>query len=454
MKIAIIIYPVFRQQIYFNKQRIIMSESTVSNPDWTFFLKILEQEVVPALGCTEPVAIALAAARAAEELGGPVESVEVAVSGNLLKNGMGVGVPGTGETGLDIAGAVGALGGKAELGLEVLRDLTAEQAEAGRKLVAQGRVKVKLADNDALLYAEVVVRGQGHSVRAVLQHEHTNIVLVEKDGRVVFSKDDEEEHADKSAAWPLSMRGIHEFATTVPFEVISFFLKTAEMNMAVAEEGLRNKYGLQVGKVIEENIGKHLLSDDTSTFAMKLTAAAADARMDGVMMPVMSNSGSGNQGITCTVPVVAFAKRLGSSEEQLTRALIMSHLAAIHIKHHLGRLSALCGATVAATGSSCGIVMLLGGGLPQIANAVKNMVGNVAGMICDGAKTSCALKVASSVSAAIQAAFMGMSELSVSGKEGIVSSDLETSIHNLGRLASEGMVGTDKVILDIMVSKK
>ena len=424
------------------------------HPEWDVFLEIMRHEIVPALGCTEPMAVAFAAAKAAEALGFPPERIEVAVSGNLLKNGMGVGVPGTGATGLDIAGAVGALGGKAELGLEVLRDLTPDQAERGARMLEEGRVAVTLADSDDPLYAEVTVHGGGHSARVVLRHEHTNIVRVEKDGKALFSKDDAKEHADKAAGWPLSMEKIFAFASSAPFSMLSFILEAADINMAVAVEGLRHSYGLQVGKVIEDNIGKRLLSDDTSTYAMKLTAAASDARMDGVMLPVMSNSGSGNQGITCTVPVAAYAKRLGSSREQLARALIMSHLASIHIKHHLGRLSALCGATVAATGASCGIVMLLGGRLPQIANAVKNMVGNIAGMICDGAKTSCALKVASSVSAAIQAAFMGMSELAVSGKEGIVSNDLETSIKNLGRLASEGMAMTDKVILDIMVSKQ
>jgi len=424
------------------------------NPEWEFYLAIMRHEVVPALGCTEPMAIAFAAAKAAETLGSPVESVDIAVSGNLLKNGMGVGVPGTGRTGLDIAGAVGAIGGKADLGLEVLRDLTPEQAAQGCRMVEGGKAKVRLAESTDLLYAKITVHGGGHSAAAAIRHEHTNLVSLEKDGETLFFADDEVGNGANAATWPLTMSKVYDFATTAPMEMIAFILDAARMNMAVAEEGLKNKYGLQVGKVIEENIGRHLLSDDTSTYAMKLTAAAADARMDGVMLPVMSNSGSGNQGITCTVPVVAFARRLGSSEEQLARALIMSHLGSIHIKHHLGRLSALCGATVAATGSSCGIVMLLGGGLPQIANAVKNMVGNVAGMICDGAKNSCALKVASSVSAAVQAAFMGMSELAVSGKEGIVADDLEKSIQNLGRLASEGMTQTDKVILDIMVSKQ
>jgi L-cysteine desulfidase len=430
-----------------------MSFAVSEHPEWNTFIEILHHEVVPALGCTEPVAIALAAARAAENLGAAPERVTVSLSGNLLKNGMGVGVPGTGEIGLDIAAAVGAIGGKADLMLEVLRDLTPEQAAAGKQMVKDGKVEIKLADTEALLYAEVTVQGGGHSVTTTLRDEHTNIVRVEKDGKPVYDAGLESLEEESHGEWPLSMAKIYEFASEAPLEMISFILEAARMNMQVAEEGLRHKYGLQVGKMIEQNIEKRLLSDDSSTYAMKLTAAAADARMDGVMLPVMSNSGSGNQGITCTVPVAAFARRLGSSDEQLARALIMSHLTAIHIKHHLGRLSALCGATVAATGSSCGIVMLLGGHLPQMANAVKNMVGDVAGMICDGAKTSCALKVSSSVSAAIQAAFMGMSELAVSGKEGIVADDLEESIRNLGRLASEGMRQTDKVILDIMVSK-
>ncbi len=431
-----------------------MTTTDAIRAEWAGFIAIMNKEIVPALGCTEPIAIALAAARAMEALGCRAERIEVAVSGNLLKNGMGVGVPGTGSTGLDIAAAVGAIGGKANLGLEVLRDLTPEQAEQGRKMLAEGKVEVKLADTDELLFTEVTLHGGGHTAKAVVREEHTKITHVEKDGQIIYSEKVEAGVGGESDSWPLTMQKIYDFATQAPMEMISFILKSAEMNMAVAEEGLRNKYGLQVGKVIEENIGRKLLSDDTSTYAMKLTAAASDARMDGVMLPVMSNSGSGNQGITCTVPVVAFAKRLGASDEQMARALIMSHLSSIHIKHHLGRLSALCGATVSATGSSCGIVMLLGGGLPQIGNAVKNMVGNVAGMICDGAKTSCALKVASSVSAAIQAAFMGMSELAVSGKDGIVSFDLEECIQNLGRLACEGMTVTDKVILDIMVSKK
>ncbi|MDR2893405.1 MAG: L-serine ammonia-lyase, iron-sulfur-dependent, subunit alpha [Deltaproteobacteria bacterium] len=433
-----------------------------SNSEWPTFISIINREVVPALGCTEPIVIALAAARAARELGMPPESVEVSLSGNLLKNGMGVGVPGTGETGLDIAAAVGALAGvegKDSLGLEVLRDLTPEQAAIGHKMVRKGKTSISLVDTPELLYAAVTVRAEGHFARAAIKGTHTNIVLVEKDGRIIFSQDQAAGTTGQAAqaadgdGWPLTMQKIHEFATTAPLEMISFILKTAEMTTPVAEEGLRNKYGLQVGRSIDESIGKKILSDDIVSYAMKMTAAAADVRMSGAPFPVMSNSGSGNQGITCTMPVVAFARRLGSSQEELTRALIMSHLTSIHIKHHLGRLSAHCGAPVAATASGCGIVLLLGGGLPQISNTVKNMVGNLVGMICDGAKTSCALKVATSVNAAIQAVFLGMNGIAVPGRDGIVAEDLEQNLKNLGRLAKEGMPQADKIILDIMIKQ-
>ena len=225
------------------------------------------------------------------------------------------------------------------------------------------------------------------------------------------------------------------------------------MNRQVAEEGLSSQYGLGVGKSMDARVRKHILSDDLPTFAIRLTAAAADARMAGVMMPVMSNSGSGNQGITCTMPVVACAIRQESSNEDLARALMMSHLTSIHIKHHLGRRSAHCGALVAATAAGCGIALLLGGDLAVMDRTIRNMVGNVAGMICDGAKSSCALKVATAVGAGIQAVMLALDGSVVPGNEGITDDDIEVCIANLGRLGSTGMKEADKVILDIMLKK-
>lgn len=420
------------------------------------FLDLLHLEVVPAIGCTEPVAVALTAARAAEALGCPPERLLVEVSANLLKNGMGVMIPGLNEMGLSYAAAAGALGGISTLGLECLRGITPEQMERVRGMVKSGAVELKLPNNEILLYCAVTAYAGAHTAHVVLRDSHTNIVLVQRDNETLFSKvvDENLSAGAENIAWPLTLAGIYDFAVRAPLEEISFILEAARMNRAVAEEGLRSRYGLGVGQAMDTHIRQRILSDDFSAFAVKLTAAAADARMAGVMMPVMSNSGSGNQGITCTMPVAACAVRLGKNDEELARALIISHLTSIHIKHCLGRLSAHCGAMVAATASACGIALLLGGGLREMEMTVRNMVGNITGMICDGAKSSCALKVASAVGAGMQAVLLAMDGTSVPGNEGIVDDDIEVCIANLGRLGSLGMREADKVILDIMLNKR
>ena len=418
-------------------------------------LALLRKEVVPALGCTEPIAVALAAARAAETLGRTPERLYVEVSPNLLKNGMGVVVPGTGECGLGVAAAAGALAGKSALGLECLRDLDLQQAQQACAMAASDAVELALPDNDILLYCAVTASAGSGTARAELRDSHDNITRVWKDGVQIFGQDEAGAAAGQGEDdWPLSLARVYDFAMHAPLEELSFILEAARMNRSVAEEGLRKEYGLGVGRSMEDRIHRNILSDDMATFAIKLTAAAADARMAGVQMAVMSNSGSGNQGITCTMPVVACAVRLGKSDEELVRALIASHLTSIHIKHHLGRLSAHCGAMVAGTAAACGIVLLLGGGLPEMERTIRNMVGDMAGMICDGAKSSCALKVASAVSAGLQAAMLAMDGKSVPGREGIVDDDIEACIANLGRLGSSGMREADKVILDIMLKKK
>lgn len=417
------------------------------------FISLLQQEVVPALGCTEPIAVALASAKAAETLGRRPEKLDVAVSANLLKNGMGVMVPGTGEMGLGVAAAAGALGGKSALGLECLRDIDETTAGDARDMLEKNAVNLHLADNDELLYCLVTASAGDESAAAELAGSHDNITRVWQNGSLIFEKPRAKAAGEADSPWPLTLAGIYEFATTSPIEEISFILEAARMNRRVAEEGLRRQYGLGVGKMMDTQIRKHILADDLPTFATKLTAAAADARMAGVMMPVMSNSGSGNQGITCTMPVVACALRMQCDDEKLARGLMMSHLTSIHIKHHLGRLSAHCGAMVAGTASACGIALLLGGGLKDMERTVRNMVGNVSGMICDGAKSSCALKVATAVGAGIQAVLLAMAGTEVPGNEGIVDDDIEACIANLGRLGSTGMKEADKVILDIMLHK-
>lgn len=422
--------------------------------DWTKYIELLHAEVVPAIGCTEPIAVALAAAKAAESLGKTPETITAYVSGNLLKNGMGVGVPGTGKRGLDIAAAAGALGGKSEAMLEVLKDLTEEQAEQARQMLADKKVRIDVADNDELIYAEIIVKNGDDTAKAILKGKHTGLVYAEKNGEVLLNVNtDEEEQKEHTEEWPLTVDAIYEFATKAPFEDISFILEAARMNTAIAEKGLIGDYGMSVGKTIEEGIKSEIMGDTLINEAVKLSTAATDARMHGVSMPVMSNSGSGNQGLTCTMPVVACARRLNASEEQLTRALIMSHLMSIHIKHSLGRLSALCGATVAGTAAGCALVLLMGGGVKEVSMTISNMVGSIAGMICDGAKNGCALKVASAVTAGLQAAFMAMKGHCIGGDEGIVHDDVERTIRNLGRLGSDGMKETDKVILKTMVSK-
>ena len=425
---------------------------------WNDFIALIKQEVVPALGCTEPIAVALAAAKAAETLGSTPDKIEVYLSQNVLKNGMSVGIPGTGLYGIEIATAVGAIGGKSEYGLEVLKEMTPEQLEKGKALLASDSVKVYHKQVPDVLYIEVIVVKNEDSSKVVIQGRHDNITLVEKNGEVLFSaaaddSETEKENPVNKVLENLREKEIWDFAVNAPLESIEFIMTAVELNKKISDEGLRGDYGLKVGKSINENISKGILHADLSNEAVKRTASGADARMAGSSLPVMSNSGSGNQGITATMPVVAVGELLKSSHEQMVRALILSHLTAIHMKSKMDRLSPLCGASIAATGASCGVVYLLGGVYEHVEYAIKNMVGNIAGMVCDGAKTSCALKVASSVSAGVQGALLAINSIGVTDIEGIVEEDIERTINNLGTLGSSGMAETDKVILSIMTSK-
>lgn len=422
------------------------------------FITLLKREVKPALGCTEPVAVSLAVARAKEELRNqPIDTVEVQVSANILKNGMGVGIPGVGMVGLHIAAALGAICGKSCYKLEVLREICTQTIETAKQMVEQGRVDIKLADTEKKLYVKAICRAGNQTGVAVIEDVHDNITLVQLNGRNQFNVCDNGYQADRSATEPLTgltVQMIYDFAMNVPFQDIEFILQAATMNKRIAEEGFANDYGLQVGKTIRKNMNQNIFGNGILTYSMALTAAASDARMAGSILPAMSNSGSGNQGITATLPVVAAAEKLNASTEQLARALIISHLVSIHIKQSLGRLSALCGCVVASSGSSCGIVYLLGGGYDQMTYAIKNMIGNVTGMVCDGAKVGCALKVSSGVSAAVQSAILGVQNISVSDSEGIIESDIEKTIFNLSTIGTAGMATTDDIMLDIMVNKK
>jgi len=419
------------------------------------FIELLKTEVVPALGCTEPIAVALATSRGIQALDKGAENIDVFVSGNILKNGMGVGIPGTGMTGLDIAAALGAIGGNPDAELEVLKDITKEDVNEAVKMVEDGKVTIIHKNVPDKLYIEVICKTKEEYSKVVIKQKHTNIVLIERNGKTIFKDNSSEEDVVTITEdrYFETIDNIHEFAHDVELDDIKFLLESVKLNKNVAKEGLEGDYGLKVGKTIAENVKKGVLSDDIQSYAMSITAAASDARMAGCMCPVMSNSGSGNQGITVTLPIVAVAEKLKSSEEKLLRALAIGHLTAIHIKKYLGRLSALCGATVAATGASAGITYLLGGSCTHAKYAIKNMIGNVAGMICDGAKIGCALKVSTCTSAAVQSALLAVSNTVITEKEGIIDKDIEKTIKNLGMIATQGMNQTDNVILDIMVSK-
>ena len=418
------------------------------------YLQILKEELLPAMGCTEPIAVALCTARAAELLGVPPEKIAVRLSANILKNAMGVGIPGTGMIGLPIAVALGALVGRSEYGLEVLRDVTPEAVARGRACIDEGRISIGLREGIAeKLYIEVEVLGAGHRATAVIAGGHTRFVYLERDGAVEL--DERTPAADTGAECevPLTLQRVWDFATTAPLDELRFILETRRLNKAAAEKSFAGEYGHCIGRTLRRERELQVIGDSIFSRILSYTSAACDARMAGAMIPVMSNSGSGNQGIAATLPVVVYAEETGADEERTIRALTLSHLTVIYIKQSLGRLSALCGCVVAATGSSCGIVYLMGGGYAQVAAAVKNMIANQTGMICDGAKPSCAMKLTSGVSTAVLSALMAMDGHCVTPVEGIIDEDVDKCIRNLTDIGRDGMCETDRLVLDIMTSK-
>ena len=430
-------------------------------------IELIRKEVKPALGCTEPIAVALAVAKAMEIIEASTScsdgwryaddySIKVEVSGNILKNGMGVGIPGTGMVGLHIASALGAVCGKSSYGLEVLHDLDEKSIAQAKVMVAAGKVTVGIADTPLKLFVKATITDKDNNkAYAVIENDHDNIVETAFGDNLLTSSRKQEACVEQKTTldYKLTVREIFQFASTVAYEDIEFILESRTLNMALAEEGLRGNYGLRVGQAICASANKEVFGGDFLSYAMALTAAASDARMAGCTLTARRNSGSGNQGITVTVPVIAVGKQMGVSQEKLARALVLSHLIAIHIKGYLGKLSALCGCVIASTGSSCGIVYLKGGNYDQICAAIKNMVGNITGMVCDGAKVGCALKVASGVSSSIQSAMLALDNICISSNDGIIEDCIEKTIFNLGNLGSKGMQVTDRMILDIMVSK-
>ncbi len=418
-------------------------------------IALMKSEILPAVGCTEPMAVALCVARAKEELGCLPEKIEIFLSANILKNAMGVGIPGTGMVGLPIAVALGLAVGRSEYQLEVLKDANAEAIEWAKNYLKNNDVCIKLKDGiKEKLYIEVLLAGGGHEVRTVISGGHTNFVYIEKDGKVVLDRRVPEGAEDNDDDSWLNLRKVYDFAMNVPLEDVEFIAETRKLNENASNMALKGNYGHELGKTLERPLGRGIMGDSIFSHIISATANACDARMAGAMIPVMSNSGSGNQGICATLPVVVFAEENHNTEEELMRALVLSHLTAIYMKQSLGRLSALCGCVVASTGSSCGITYLMGGTFEQISASVKNMIANLTGMICDGAKPSCALKLASGVSTAVFSAILAMQQKCVTSVEGIIDDDVDKSIHNLTKIGKFAMGETDKCVLDIMTTKK
>ena len=426
----------------------------IPQPEREQIVALINREVVPAIGCTEPIAVALCVAKATEILGTEPERIVARLSANILKNAMGVGIPGTGMIGLPIAIALGALIGKSAYRLEVLRDVDAEAVARGKRYVDEKRITIGLKEGiEEKLYLEIEAAAGDHTAVAVIAGGHTNFVFEARDGQSQLDRRGASAGEEEQNGPALSLRRVYDFAMTTPLDELRFILETRRLNKAAAEQSFKGDYGHCLGKTLRHDRELKVLGDSVFLRMLSYTSAACDARMAGAMIPVMSNSGSGNQGIAATIPVVVYAEENGATEEQTIRALTLSHLTVIYMKQSLGRLSALCGCVVAATGSSCGIAYLMGGGYEEVTFAVKNMIANLTGMICDGAKPSCAMKLTSGVSTAVLSAMMALEHRCVTAVEGIIDDDVDQCIRNLTRIGRDGMNETDRLVLDIMTSK-
>ena len=419
-------------------------------------LHLLRSEVIPAIGCTEPIAVALCVARAKELLGCEPEQIAVYLSKNVYKNALAVGIPNTGMTGLPIAIALGATVGKSEYMLEVLRDATPQAVAYAKDYMLRVPAQIHINyEAPSILYIHAEVTANGKTAQATIMDGHTN--FVEEGTRNQESRQISE---IDTIANTLSLRRVYDFAMEVDPHDITFLKEGAEMNTAAAETSFADQYGHGLGRLLRANTltatpeMEKLFGNTLFTKIISYTCGACDARMSGAMVQVMSNSGSGNQGISCSIPVYLYAKENNCDEVQTLRALALSNLTVIYIKQSLGRLSALCGCVVAATGSAAGITYLMGGNYEEITYAIKNMIANISGMICDGAKPGCALKVTSGVATAIFSAYLAMQHSFADSTEGIVEDDIDRTIRNLTRIGHDGMQVTDDLILDIMTHKQ
>lgn len=416
------------------------------------YVRILENELVPALGCTEPIALAYAAAKAVKTLESFPDHLTVLCSGNIIKNVKGVKVPNSGGMkGVEAAAVLGAVGGDPDQALEVLETVGPEDLEKTKRLLAEGFCDCALKEGVANLYIEArAVKGNGEAV-VVIEGEHTNIVRIEKDGELLYEKEPEavQDEADKPDKALLNLEDIITFAEEADLDDVRKVLeRQVRYNTRIAEEGLKNPWGAQVGRVIAEEFG-----DDVKWRAVAKAAAGSDARMSGCSLPVIINSGSGNQGMTCSLPVIEYGRELGKSEDEILRALCVSNLVALNQKKYIGSLSAYCGAVCAAAGAGAGITYLCGGTMEQIENTVVNTIADAGGIVCDGAKPSCAAKIATSLQAAVLSHKMAMRGLTFSRGEGLVMDCPEDTIKAVGYVGRAGMKQTDVEILNLMIGR-
>lgn len=418
----------------------------------------IKAEIAPATGCTEPAAVALCVSAATRVLGSSPEKITVNVSEYIFKNAMNVGIPGVDAIGLNMAVALGAICSKPEKLLLVLSDLSDEEKSLAKGLLEENRIVINIASDSPKIYIQAVAEGGGHIGKAVIENGHSNFVSVSLDSEVLYRGDRDGTSAIgtlEEKAYTRTVAEIWEFVKEVDSGRLNFLNELIRLNHEMSHEGLENCYGLQVGKNILGSSKAGLVSDDISNYAVSVTAAAADARMSGCEKSVMSVGGSGNQGLTATLPLIAIGEKIGCSEEVLYKSLALSILVTVHVKHYIGRLSVLCGCSIAAAiGVAAAIVFMLSGSLQQAEQAINTMVADISGVVCDGAKPGCALKIATSVSSAVRAASLAISNLGASGHDGIVNSDVEISLKNLGTLGNEGMNNTNQAILRMVLNKK
>ncbi len=421
-------------------------------------LNILEEEIVPAEGCTEPIALAYTAAKATQILQKKPTRLRVHVSGNIIKNVKSVVVPNSGGmVGIEVSAAMGALAGDPTKELLVISDVQPEQLEEVKTFIQNGSIEVFHENTPVKLYCRIDAICDDEEVSIEIKHIHTNITKVTRNGVALIDRpcNDEDFNSSLTDRKILSIELIYELAKTIDICLISEkFDQVIHFNTAIAEEGLTGQYGINVGKIMKDNMDKGIYGNDQRNRSASFAAAGSDARMSGCSLPVMTTSGSGNQGMTASLPIIKYAIDHDLTKEELYRALFMSHLSTVHLKTNVGRLSAYCGVICASAAVSGGIAFIQGGDYKTVSNAITNTLGNVSGIICDGAKGSCASKIATGVTAAFDSAMLAQAQSVMNSGDGIVGECVETTIQNIGKLAQNGMNKTDEVILGIMTNKK